>query len=425
MTESSAMWLKKALQIIAVSAFGGSITRETEEELCKIRRIKKQFNNISSKKDRTLVLYCIDTLLEIREENDAKKLADFAKAIENMPDIFLENRNLYSLSGDFDAFKQKYGQEYFKKVEKVYPRFTKKAPKNALSFFNPSSDDDFKRKHPIGYPFLVALGIFAFLLPMIGVIIFTSAFDESEIASVAWMFPMLIGAIIMGIGFFNIVSAIIHQYLGHKVTFICIFGGLAIIAISAFFCLSSTVAQIFKPELVSYSFISLILCVGSLIYFYISFRFGVSHYLKKSKKLNGASERKLKKGGFFKNWLLYSEIHKKVNMGAIYYLNLIYISLLLFNTAFIVTLGLIKPLSFVICALCVLMHLLSGIMSIFAKVQNNLEDHGKPFILFAKSSNGGIDCFLFDLIFVLLPLVFAYCHVMLTGDLWGIDLRFF
>ena len=260
---------------------------------------------------------------------------------------------------------------------------------------------------------------------MIGVIIFTSVFDESEIASVAWMFPMLIGAIIMGIGFFNIVAAIIHQYLGHKVTFICIFGGLAIIAISAFFCLSSTVAQIFKPELVSYSFISLILCVGSVIYFYIKFRFGVSHYLKKSKKLNGASERKLKKGGFFKNWLLYSEIHKKVNMGAIYYLNAIYVYLFLFNTAFTLTLGLIKPLSFVICALCVLMHLLSGIMSIFAKVQNNLEDHGKPFILFAKSSNGGIDCFLFDLIFVLLPLVFAYCHIMLTGDLWGINLRFF
>ena len=425
MTDASIKRLKKALRAIALSTSRGLKDRQIEEELYEIRLVKKQIDNISSKKDRELILYCIDTLLEIREESNAQKLADFAKAIRGVPDIFQGNRNLYSLSDDFDAFKQKYGEEYFKSVEKIYPRFTKKAPKNALSFFSPTSDDAFKKKHPIGYPFLVILGIFAFMLPMIGVLVFTLVVDESRIVSGAWIVFMLAGAIIMGIGLFNIVAAIIHQYLGHKLTIICIFGGLALIGISVFLCIDTTMAQIFKPELVSFILVSLILCIATIIYSYSWFRLGVSHYLKASKKLNGSSESKLKRGGFFKNWLLYTEIHKKVNMGAIYYLNAIYVYLFLFNTAFTLTLGLIKPLSLVICATCVLMHLMCAIMSIFAKIQNNLEDHGKPIVFFAKRSNGGIDSIFFDLLILILPFLFAYLQIAVTGDLWGINLRFF
>ena len=422
MTEAVARRLKKPFQELASSDLKDT---QIDAELYEVRRIKNQLDARTSKKDRALILYCIDTLLEIRKEENGAKLADFAKAIVGVPDVLSGERNLYSLYDDFDAFKQKYGAEYFKKVEKVYPRFTKNAPKNALSFFNPASDDDFKKKHPVGYVFLVILGITAFMLPMIGLLVLTIVVDESAVTAGAWLVLALAGAIIMGIGLFNIVAAIIHQYLGHKVTFICIFGGLALILTSLFLCFDETMAKIFNPEAVTFAFISFILCIATVIYFYISFRLAVSYYLRNSKKLKGSSQSKLKKGGFFKNRLLYTEIHKKVNLGAIYYFNAVYVSLLLFNSALSLTFGFFKIFSPIICTLCVLMHLVAAVMSVFAKAQNNLEDHGKPIVLFARRSNGGIDCILFDLFALALPLVFAYGQILITGDLWGIDLRFF
>lgn len=39
-------------------------------------------------------------------------------------------------------------------------------PKGAAAFFSPTSDDAFKRAHPVGYRFLVALGLVALLGPM-------------------------------------------------------------------------------------------------------------------------------------------------------------------------------------------------------------------------------------------------------------------
>lgn len=36
-------------------------------------------------------------------------------------------------------------------------------PENYKNYFYASSDDEFKAKHPVGYWFLVALGLFAFI----------------------------------------------------------------------------------------------------------------------------------------------------------------------------------------------------------------------------------------------------------------------
>ncbi len=154
MTEGNAKRLKKAFQELASPDLKDT---QIDAELYEVRRIKNQLNARTSKKDRALILYCIDSLLEIRKEENGAKLADFAKAIVGVPDVLLGERNLYSLYDDFDAFKQKYGAEYFKKVEKVYPHFTKNAPKNALSFFSRTSDDAFKKKHPVGYVFWLFL----------------------------------------------------------------------------------------------------------------------------------------------------------------------------------------------------------------------------------------------------------------------------
>ena len=38
-------------------------------------------------------------------------------------------------------------------------------PRNYTNFFSPEADQEFKRKHPIGYPALVMLGMVVLLLP--------------------------------------------------------------------------------------------------------------------------------------------------------------------------------------------------------------------------------------------------------------------
>ena len=38
-------------------------------------------------------------------------------------------------------------------------------PRNYTDFFSPEADQEFKRKHPIGYPALVMLGMVVLLLP--------------------------------------------------------------------------------------------------------------------------------------------------------------------------------------------------------------------------------------------------------------------
>ncbi len=85
------------------------------------------------------------------------------------------------------------------------------------------SDDDFKRRHPIGYAFLVILGLAAFTLPIIafGVLGYFKNPNAGSWISLLGVF----GGIIAGIGLFNLVAIIIKQYLGHLVTILSLLIG--------------------------------------------------------------------------------------------------------------------------------------------------------------------------------------------------------
>lgn len=89
-------------------------------------------------------------------------------------------------------------------------------PRSSAAYFAMESDNDFKRRHPIGYVFLVILGIVAFVLPVIlfGVLAYFKNPNASGWISLLGVF----GGIIAGIGMFNLVAIIIKQYLGHLVT---------------------------------------------------------------------------------------------------------------------------------------------------------------------------------------------------------------
>lgn len=98
-------------------------------------------------------------------------------------------------------------------------------PKGSSAYFSPASDYEFKKKHPIGYDFLVLLGIIALMLPVVLYLVFVIPYGINS----AWMILGWVGAFIVGIGFFNFVAIIIKQYLGHLVSILSfVLGGVLI-----------------------------------------------------------------------------------------------------------------------------------------------------------------------------------------------------
>lgn len=197
-----------------------------------IKKARRKINAHSKPQERKILLYCIDTLLAIKDEGDRQKIHDFADAIHNIPEIYLQKRNLYSFRKELKSFQKKYGKQYFPFLNEVKPHFTKKAPKNKWEFFSPASDVDFKILHPTGYKWLVAAGITALMLPQILYIAYCVFINP---APNEWTIILgLIGAFIVGIGLFNIVAAWIHQYMGHLLTIVCLLGGTALTALSLY-----------------------------------------------------------------------------------------------------------------------------------------------------------------------------------------------
>lgn len=101
-------------------------------------------------------------------------------------------------------------------------------PKGSAAFFLMESDADFQRRHPVGYVFAVLLGIFALLLPEI---MYLLVLLPPHAPPSFGVFLGMAGGFIFGIGLFNFVAIILHQYLGHLVSILCfLIGGIMMAA---------------------------------------------------------------------------------------------------------------------------------------------------------------------------------------------------
>jgi len=195
-----------------------------------LKRAKKKLGKEKQTEDNRLLMYCIDTMFDILNERNEEKIHDFAHTVHNIPEIMMGKRNFYSFSGEIEAFRKKYGEKYFSTFNVVKPRFSKYAPKNSWQYFLPNADHSFKSQHPVAYGWLRAVGVIVLLLPMI--VYMVVCFMNPYVWDNGVVMLGYAGSIMIGIGLFNVMAAFVHQYLGHKMTIICLGGGSFLIVLT-------------------------------------------------------------------------------------------------------------------------------------------------------------------------------------------------
>lgn len=136
--------------------------------------------------------------------------------------------NRYTGSLRSSASEETDATEYYD--NKVRPVFYWRFPKEQAGLFLSSQADfGFKSMHPVMYPVLMAIGIILMFLPAVIFYLIGSKVPGSD--ENVGIFIGAVGGFIMGIGFFNIVSAFLKQYLGHIVTLAAVLlGGALMVA---------------------------------------------------------------------------------------------------------------------------------------------------------------------------------------------------
>lgn len=287
------------------------------------------------------------------------------------------------------------------------PKFQKDFPENAVSFFDPASDEAFKQMHPVGYVVLVCCGIFGLILPLVIYILVTGIFFPAPDSG--FSFLAMVGCFIIGIGICNIVAAWIGQYLGHWVTFGSFLLGGLLVAISCVIIYTPDIYGLFNEEMVSYYFASMLLLALPPI-FYGLFRYSIGSWLKR-KKISKSKIKKLKTGK--KNYWWYEAIHRQYNMGLMYYLNKFFTVFYPITLGASVLLGWLWIMTPIVSGLYALISIAVAAMSLFASVQNNIDEYGVPVVILRWSKNKRMDSIIFDLAFAAFPLTAAYAHIIM------------
>ena len=232
----------------------------------------------------------------------------------------------------------------------------------------------------------------------------------------AWPILGILGCLTVSVGLCNIVAIFFRQYLGHKLTAICLLGGGTMVGISVHMIENS---QLCDENISFFYFVSLIMMLLPAI-FYFLFRDGVEIWVKRKKRISKSNFRKLTTGK--KNYWWYESLHKEAKIGFLYYLNKAFTILFVSTFALTLFLGFKKEMSLILCPMNVLLYTLSAIMTAFSRIQDNLDFHGTPFVIFAKSNNGGIDSLVFDFFMVIFNFMPAYAVLLMTAEIWGIPL---
>lgn len=368
-----------------------------------LRFARKQIQKYAKRRPRKILTDCIDTLFEIIEEGNREKIYDFADLIHNMPEIGMGKRSFRSFMREIDAFNHKYEEFCFSDVNTIHINISKK------------TFQKFLKQSELGIWAMLIGGVAVFLLPLIISIIYIGRLNNGQDFS-GFSILAILGALTVGVGLASIFFSLAFQYHGRKFSTVCLSIGSLALALS-FFMIKNP--QFYDPMVSIFYFVSLIMMVLPAI-FYCLFRDGVKIWTKRKTSLNESKYRNLLKGR--KNYWWYEALHKKVNLGFIYHLNKAFT--ILFVLTFVLTLltGLKKEMTLLLCPMHVLFYAIFAIMMFFSRIQDNLDFHGTPFVIFARSRNGGVDSILFDIWFVVISLLPASAVLGMTAEIWGISL---
>jgi len=296
---------------------------------------------------------------------------------------------------------------------KIKPHFNKKIPGNAGFFFGPASDDEFKWRHPFAYGVLIASGIAVILLPLIVFVVFTDFIYPMPDSG--WIVLGLIGSLLIGAGLFNIVAAWIKQYLGHLFTIACFLIGGGLVALCCLLLYNVSLYSLFDESMVTYYFATILLLLIpaiNYVFFRSSLKTWINHHIKKTLAKNTKQGKK--------NFWWYEDIHSKTGLGWKYHINKA------FTITFAATLGIhilfgwIKIITLPVMAGSAATYVMAAVMTLYSRIQDNIDYHGRPFVLLARSANGGIDSVLFDILSVAFPLVCGYAQITLLLDVFSI-----
>lgn len=296
-------------------------------------------------------------------------------------------------------------------------KFNKKRPKNYLSYFSPAADEEFKKRHPVKYKVLVAVGLTVLFLPPFLCILLNSIFDAPDSG---WLFLAGAGSFIIGVGLFNIVAAWIDQYLGHAVTFGCLGVGALLVTIAELLMFNARLRVLFQEDMVSFYFITLLFLPLPLVYYFL-FRCSIPGFMKRKYALRDRDYHKLLRGK--RNFLWYEALHREYPMGWLYCLNKSFT--IVYGAALVTAIlfGFFRKISLITCALLTISFLLLTAMTVFADIQDKIEIYGRPIILFARNqTTKRFDSSLFSLLGVLFLLAAAYVYCAITAALWHISL---
>lgn len=290
------------------------------------------------------------------------------------------------------------------------PKFQKDFPQNAIHYFDPASDEAFKKKHPVGYVLLVVCGIVVLVLPLVALILVTEVWFPAP--NSGFLVMAMGGCFIIGIGLFNIVAAWIGQYLGHWVTAGCFALGGVLVSISLVIIYNPDIYALFDERMVAYYFATMIFIALPPI-FYLIFRFAVGSWLRR-KGISKTRMKKLMKGK--RNYWWYESLREEFDLGLIYHANKLVTILYPIHVVLAVALGWARFMTPVITGLYVMISVLSAGMSLFSSAQNNIEAYGTPFVILRRTKNQGFTSSLLDLAVAAVPLSAGYAHILVMLD---------
>ena len=140
------------------------------------------------------------------------------------------------------------------------------------------------------------------------------------------------------------------------------------------------------------------------IFNYIGFRIGVTAYLRHRKR-SKTFIKKSKKG--FANYWFYKKLHGELDLGAIYYLNLLLLIFTPMHFAFTVSCGWSDSFRFPIAVVSTVLCAVQIPSVVICQIYENYEQYGQAFVLLRRRENMGYDSSLVYLVEIMAMIAFV------------------